>query len=218
MSGKPAPLDELEPRQRAFLAAYTKLGNQSAAARASKLNRRSHAIWMKKEGPNGDAYRQAYQNARLEAIGEMEAEARRRAMEGARDLVTHNGQPVFVWVKNGAVVPEKTKGAKLQPLYTTKFSDTLLMFLLKGAKPEKYRDRVDNRHSGPGGGPIRIGVEALRQELVGNDEYLDFQRSRAIGEHMHAGLICTNGQQRQVANGQAPGTAGPQTNGHHKPT
>lgn len=34
-------------------------------------------------------------------------------------------------------------------------SDTLLIFLLKGLKPETYGDRVRQEHSGPGGAPIR---------------------------------------------------------------
>lgn len=39
-------------------------------------------------------------------------------------------------------------------------SDTLLIFLLKGRRPEKYRERVDARVSGADGGPIRItGIE-----------------------------------------------------------
>lgn len=34
-------------------------------------------------------------------------------------------------------------------------SDTLLIFLLKAARPEKYRERYHTEHSGPGGGPIK---------------------------------------------------------------
>lgn len=33
-------------------------------------------------------------------------------------------------------------------------SDTMLIFMLKGAAPEKYRERFE--HSGPAGGPIQI--------------------------------------------------------------
>ncbi len=35
-------------------------------------------------------------------------------------------------------------------------SDTMLIFLLKGARPDKYRERYE--HSGPGGGPMDIRV------------------------------------------------------------
>lgn len=37
-----------------------------------------------------------------------------------------------------------------------KESDTLMIFLLKGRRPEKYRDRFDAQISGPGGGPLLI--------------------------------------------------------------
>jgi hypothetical protein len=38
--------------------------------------------------------------------------------------------------------------------YVRKYSDTLMIFLLKGRRPEKYSDRVTTTHQGPGGGPI----------------------------------------------------------------
>ena len=37
----------------------------------------------------------------------------------------------------------------------TSYSDTAAIFLLKGHRPQKYADRTDNRHMGPGGGPIQ---------------------------------------------------------------
>jgi hypothetical protein len=35
-------------------------------------------------------------------------------------------------------------------------SDTLLIFLLKGRRPDKYRENVRTEHTGKDGGPIRI--------------------------------------------------------------
>jgi hypothetical protein len=41
-------------------------------------------------------------------------------------------------------------------------SDTLLIFLLKARRPDKYKDRVSNEHHGPNGGPIQTqDVSAL---------------------------------------------------------
>ena len=37
-----------------------------------------------------------------------------------------------------------------------KYSDTLLIFLLKGARPDKFRDNATIRHTGPTGGAIQI--------------------------------------------------------------
>lgn len=38
-------------------------------------------------------------------------------------------------------------------------SDTLMIFLLKGRRPEKFKDRIDNRHTGPDGEPLKIIIE-----------------------------------------------------------
>jgi hypothetical protein len=38
--------------------------------------------------------------------------------------------------------------------YVRRYSDTLLMFLLKARRPGKYGDKVTAEHRGPGGGPI----------------------------------------------------------------
>lgn len=37
-------------------------------------------------------------------------------------------------------------------------SDTLLIFLLKGRRPEKYRDNSTMRHEGPDGGPLVVSL------------------------------------------------------------
>lgn len=170
---------ELDAKQRAFLSAYAKLGCITSAAKAAKCNRRSHSYWIKEEGHRGDVYRREFRVARKESIQALESEARRRAMIGVRKLVTHQGQPVFVWVDSkGNVVDEGTPRAKRMPLYSTDYSDTMLIFLLKAAKPEKYRERFDNRHSGPGGGPIVVGLEKIRQELLGREDILEQQRSQ----------------------------------------
>lgn len=49
-----------------------------------------------------------------------------------------------------------------------KFSDTLLIFLLKARRPHIYRERVE--HSGPGGGPLehrlRLDLSKLTDEQL----------------------------------------------------
>lgn len=121
-------------KQAAFLAAYAKVGNLTCAARLSKCDRNNHYRWLR-EDPD---YPQRYKEAGDEALDSLEAEARRRAVEGVE-------RPVF-----------NSKGEKVGAV--RKYSDTLLIFLLKGANPEKYRDRFDHQHSGTGGGPIQTAV------------------------------------------------------------
>jgi hypothetical protein len=37
-------------------------------------------------------------------------------------------------------------------------SDTLLIFLLKGRRPEKFKDRVEQRHTDADGGPLTLVI------------------------------------------------------------
>ncbi len=39
-------------------------------------------------------------------------------------------------------------------------SDTLLIFMLKARRPDKFKDRWQHEHTGKGGGPLRFVVEA----------------------------------------------------------
>ena len=47
-------------------------------------------------------------------------------------------------------------------------SDILLMFLLKGRKPEVYRERHDIQHTGAGGGPIGVTFSPEDREQLGS--------------------------------------------------
>ena len=47
-----------------------------------------------------------------------------------------------------------------------KYSDALLTLLLKGAKPDKYKDRVQSEVSGPGGAPIELDDKAVIAKLA----------------------------------------------------
>jgi hypothetical protein len=91
--------------QERFLRCACKCGTVRAAARAAKIDEKSHRRWMKAD----ESYAAAFAQARDIGIQEMEDEARKRAM---------------------------------------KASDTLLIFMLKAARPSVYRERVDVDHSG----------------------------------------------------------------------
>lgn len=117
------------PKKRAFLAAYAQTGNVTAAAEAAGIARRTHYDWLESD----PVYAEAFAEAQEKAIDLLELEARRRALEGVDEPVFYKG------VEVGAV---------------RKYSDTLLIFLLKGYRPERYKERVAAEHSGPDGGPI----------------------------------------------------------------
>jgi hypothetical protein len=107
----------LQHKKRAFLEAYAYTGNITKAAEIADMPRQNHYDWMKFD-PD---YPAAFKNADEAASERLETEARRRAVEGT-------SKPVFY---QGAVC-----GA------IQEYSDNLLMFLLKGSKPQKYRENV----------------------------------------------------------------------------
>lgn len=116
-------------QQEQFLAAYSACGNILRAARLCGIDRTSHYRWMTEP-----EYRSRFEDATENAADALEEEARRRAVEGVEEPVGwHQG------VAGGMV---------------RKYSDTLLIFLLKGARPEKFRDRYE--HTGRDGGPIEV--------------------------------------------------------------
>ena len=118
--------------QARFLAAFAMLGTISHAALETGIDRQTHYNWLKADPED---YGKAYAEAEEMASDMLEREARRRAVDGVEEPVFYQGQVC------GRV---------------RKMSDTLLIFLLKGARPEKYRERFE--HSGPGGGPIPTQV------------------------------------------------------------
>jgi hypothetical protein len=125
-------------KKAAFLAAYAEVGNVTRAAEIAKVDRSMHYYWM----ANDPDYKDQFREAENRANDRLEQEARRRAVEGLRRLK---------FGKDGRPLIDPETG---QPYYEHEYSDTLLIFLLKGAMPEKYKERVSAEHSGPGGGPI----------------------------------------------------------------
>jgi len=103
-----------------FLGAYAKLGNATAASEETGISRHVHTRWLK----SSESYRKAFEAADDAATEVLEREAIRRAVEGREE-------PVYF---NGAVVGT-----------VKKYSDVLLIFLLKSKRPEVYRERYDAR-------------------------------------------------------------------------
>jgi hypothetical protein len=131
--------DLRNPGQAAFLAAYSQCCNLTEAARIAKTSRSQHYDWMDAD----ESYPAAFALAHEEGCELLEFEARRRAMEGTEEPVIHQG--VAMWDpkrdKSGNFVKDKDgKIVYERPLTVRRFSDTLLIFLLKAARPEKYRD------------------------------------------------------------------------------
>lgn len=124
-----------DKRQTVFLKWLSKTGNVAASCRKAKVNRSLVYSWRNED----ETFAEAWDEALDIAIEMLEEEARRRAQDGVLEPVYYLGAKV------GSV---------------RKYSDTLLIFLLKAHRPGKYRDHHSVEHSGPGGKPIAIDSKA----------------------------------------------------------
>lgn len=135
-------------KKEAFLEVFRRTGNITYAAKAAGIDRSTHhKRWMKHPD-----YAEQFENAREEAADVLEAEALRRAVQGTE-------KPVFY---QGSVCG-----------HIREYSDVLLIFLLKGNRPNKFRERFE--HGALGGGPLQISVQAAREihEAVKNGNNKD---------------------------------------------
>lgn len=107
----------------AFIEALSARGNVSEACKASGVARRTVYEWRDDDA----VFAKMWDDALDQAADTMEREAWRRAVEGTDKPVFHQGQEV------GAI---------------REYSDTLLIFLLKAVRPEKYRERQQVEQSG----------------------------------------------------------------------
>ena len=115
-----------DEKRRVFLEALAAVGNVTQAAKSAGLSR---TIVYKRRREDEDFARD-WDEAKWIGGGALEDEAIRRARDGWEVPVFHDGQ------KCGTV---------------RKYSDTLLIFLLKGAMPDKYADRQKTELSNPDG-------------------------------------------------------------------
>lgn len=142
----------------AFLSALRETGVVRSACEASGVSRTAAYTHRNRDAEFAARWDDAIQDA----ADLLETEAIRRARVGVREPVIYQGRPCGVWVNEaGEIVGENTPGSKLVPLSITKYSDTLLIFLLKGIRPEKYKDHL------PADGNAALG-ELLRG-LIGED-------------------------------------------------
>jgi hypothetical protein len=100
-----------------FLDALKRTGNVTKACTLAGLGRTAVYEWRDEE----EEFRQNWQKALDVAADLLEEEAIRRGKDGVK-------KPVY-------------QGGKLVG-HMQEYSDTLLIFLLKGAKPQKYGDKI----------------------------------------------------------------------------
>jgi hypothetical protein len=119
--------------QAAFLEQLVEGAPVTEAAEAVTVSRKTLYQWRREDPDFAAAWELAYE----QGTDKLEAEAQRRA---------HDGVPDFRLDREGNEHP------------LIRYSDTLLIFLLKGRRPEKYRDNVAHEVGGKGGAPIGVEV------------------------------------------------------------
>lgn len=113
-----------------FVAALAKSPNITAACQRAKVSR-SWAYAQRDEDPEFAA---TWDEALEMGVDEAQGELHRRAVKGVLEPVFYQGEEVG---------------------HIRRYSDTLLIFLLKAHRPEIYRETVRSELTGANGGPIK---------------------------------------------------------------
>lgn len=115
--------EALDARKRVWLAAFEEAGTVTKGCKDSGIPRSTVYVWRQHD----EAFALAWADIEEATTEAMEREAYRRAVEGVSEPLVSAGKLVT---------------------NTQKFSDTLLIFMLKARRPEKYRDNVKIEHTG----------------------------------------------------------------------
>src|ERR1041385_7945785 len=144
--GRTVKTDRRDADQRAFLAAFAVHGVITTAAEAIDHDRDIHYRWLDED----PTYEERFEAAKEAFADQLEAEARRRAVEGVKDYVVSAGRLVYVDDPENPGTPI--------PLVRQVYSDTLLLAMLKAHRPDKYKDRASHEITGKDGGPVELDV------------------------------------------------------------
>ena len=128
-----------------FLETLSRTGNPSAACQASHLTRR----FINRMRENDPVFARDYNEAMEEAADLLEAEAWRRALEGVPQLLVKAGQPVL--------------NADGTAITVRRYSDPLLVMLLRGCKPDKFQRRI-------GAATATLDPGAIIKEIAADDD------------------------------------------------
>jgi hypothetical protein len=107
-------------------------GNVREATDAAGISRTLAYAWRDKD----EGFREAWDDSVNEAVDRMEREMWRRGIEGFDRPVIYQGEITDTY---------------------TDYSDSLLLTLIKGHRPEKYKERRE--HSTPPGQPMQLEAE-----------------------------------------------------------
>ena len=128
----PPPRVKRSPKMRArFLDAIKETGNITLSCKMSRLPSRTAYDWRRQD----EQFRQDWDDALVEGEAKLEDEAKRRALLGVKKPIYQGGKRVG---------------------YVQEYSDTLLIFLLKGTNKAKFGDRT--MLAGDKDNPVQVSV------------------------------------------------------------
>lgn len=165
------------PWVRPFLDALTDTGNVSGSARAVGISSTTVYALRDKDAD----FRAAWDQALEDSADTLEAEARRRAVQGVQEPVVYQGQLTPVWARHadGSLVmetyevdgkqherPVQALDANGHPLWltVTKYSDPLLALLLKGRRKKVFAERTEL--TGADGGEVKVVDSTARAARI----------------------------------------------------
>ena len=155
----------------AFIERLKATGNVTLAASGAGVSRQQ----AYRTRNRNKTFRRQWDEALEQAVDLLDGEARRRAMVGVEEPVFYQGQEV------GAV---------------RKYSDPLLMFLLKAHRPHLYRDNAKVEHSG---GMDVTGDRKVTFEFVRPAEQQARTLARLAAEEQHARTLAGLAAEEQHA-------------------
>lgn len=128
-----------------FLEGYLETSTVKGGALVAGVNRCTVYKWLK----TCTVFAAEFESVKEDVVDDLEQEARRRAYEGIDKPIYHQGIRVDV---------------------IKEYSDVLLIFLLKGNRPDKYRDKTQHELTGLGGGPIITNITVASEQDKKNVE------------------------------------------------
>ena len=143
---RPGGLTVRTDQRARFIAHIAATANVTAACELIGVSRATVYEWRAKDA----AFCALWEDAVEMATDALEAEARRRALDGVQEPIVVMGR-----------IAKDDDG---NTLYVRKYSDTLMQLLLRAHRPEKFRERTETKHVGPDGGAVQ--VEAIRERIV----------------------------------------------------
>jgi hypothetical protein len=137
----PRRIKRTKPIKERIIAALREGLSPTYAVRKARLSRAEAYRWRKEDSE----FKRQWEEAVAEGVDLLEDEAQRRAVDGyVRDIYNKNGEVVG---------------------HVRKYSDSLLMFLLKSRRPERYNRPVEPVESVPRV-ERRISLEEARARLL----------------------------------------------------